>query len=52
MSAILEKRRLMAAHAAAAGVVLTLLVAGPAPGELGSPVVTLGPTTVLNGSRR
>jgi hypothetical protein len=49
MSAILKKRRLLAAHAAAAGVVLMLLAAGPAPGELGSPVVTLGPTTVLNG---
>jgi hypothetical protein len=49
MSAFLEKRRLLAAHAAAAGVVLMLLAAGPAPAELGSPVVTLGPTTVLNG---
>jgi hypothetical protein len=49
MSAILKKRRLLAAHAAAAGVVLMLLAAGPAPGELGNPVVTLGPTTVLNG---
>jgi hypothetical protein len=49
MSAILKKRRLLAAHAAAAGVVLMLFAAGPAPGELGNPVVTLGPTTVLNG---
>jgi hypothetical protein len=49
MTAILRKRRLLAAHAAAAGLVLMLLAAGPAPGELGSPVVTLGPTTVING---
>jgi hypothetical protein len=49
MRSILRKRRLLATHAAAAGVVLMLLAAGPAPGELGNPVVTLGPTTVLNG---
>jgi hypothetical protein len=49
MRAILKQRRFLAAHAAAAGAVLTLLAAGPAPGELGNPVVTLGPTTVLNG---
>jgi hypothetical protein len=49
MNSILKKRRFLAAHAAAAGAVLMLLAAGPAPGELGSPVVTLGPTTVLNG---
>jgi hypothetical protein len=49
MSAILKKRRFLAAHAAAAGAVLMLLAAGSAPGELGNPVVTLGPTTVLNG---
>jgi hypothetical protein len=49
MTAILRKRRLLAAHAAAAGLVLMLLAAGPASGGLGSPVVTLGPTTVMNG---
>jgi hypothetical protein len=49
MSSTHRKRRPLAALAAAAGAVVTLLAAGTAPAEIGSPVVTLGPTTVLNG---
>lgn len=48
MSEIRTRKRPLAVLAATAGAVLTLLVAGSAPGDIGNPVVTLGPTTVLN----
>jgi hypothetical protein len=49
MTTTLRNRRSLAALAAAAGTVVTLLTASAAPADVGVPVVTLGPTTVLNG---
>lgn len=50
MIRILPTKRTLVALAATASVLVALVGASPAPGDVVAPVVTLGPTVIANGT--